>query len=269
MDIFRIIYFVNLSTQFIIKTFITMKTLIALVFLTSWALLGFAQNEDNIPVERKNVVKFLPVNIPFQSISFEYERMINAKNSLTLGIGLPNQKSIIGKYGIDGSSDLKTAEIGTMHLRAAFRHYTGKSMLPKGFYIEPYLKYQKITGNAGISGIEDQTGQPYSGTFDVNLNTMNLGFQLGTQFLIAKRVTLDLYFFGLEAGFMSGNVNAVSDQISDANNIKDDLDKAIADLPSFIGDKITVTQSGNKVNAKASSIPYPWIRGGISIGIAF
>ena len=98
---------------------------------------------------------------------------------------------------------------------------------------------------------------------------MNLGFQLGTQFLIAKRVTLDLYFLGLEAGFLSGNVNAVSDQLSDANNVKDDLDKAIADLPSFIGKKITVTQTGNRVNAKASSIPYPWIRGGISIGIAF
>ena len=269
MDIFRIIYFVDLGTQFKIKTFITMKKLLALVFLTSWALLGFAQNEDNIPVERKNVVKFLPVNIPFQSISFEYERMINAKNSVTLGIGLPNQKSLIGKYGIDASSDLKAAEIGTMHLRAAFRHYTGHNMLPKGFYIEPYLKYQKITGTANISGIDDQSGETYKGAFDLNLNTMNLGFQLGTQFLIAKRVTLDLYFLGLEAGFLSGNVNAISDQLSDANNVKDDLDKAIADLPSFIGKKITVTQTGNKVNAKAGSIPYPWIRGGISIGFAF
>jgi len=246
-----------------------MKKLLALVFLASWALLGFAQNEDNITVERKNVVKFLPVNIPFQSISFEYERMINARNSVTLGIGLPNQKSMIGKYGIDGGSDLKTAEIGTMHLRAAFRHYTGHHQLPKGFYIEPYLKYQKIKGTASISGVEDQTGETYKGDFDLNLNTMNAGFQIGTQFLIAKRVTLDLYFLGLEAGFLSGNVNAISDQLSDANNVKDDLDEAIADLPSFIGDKITVTQTGNRVNAKASSIPYPWLRGGISIGIAF
>jgi len=247
-----------------------MKKLLTLVFFTSVAFLGFAQNEDSVMIKRNNVVKFLPVNIPFQSISFEYERMLNTKNSIILGVGLPNQKSLIGKYGIDAtSSDLKTAELGTMHIRAAYRHYTGKRMLPKGFYIEPYLKYQKITGTASISGVDDQSGETYKGNFDLNLNTMNIGFQLGTQFLIAKRVTLDLYFLGLEAGFLSGNVNAVSDQISDAVNIKDDLDKAIADLPSFIGDKITVTQSGNKVNAKASSIPYPWLRGGISIGIAF
>ena len=246
-----------------------MKKLLALVFLTSWALLGFAQGGDSLIVERKNVVKYLPVNIPFQSISFEYERMINARNSVILGVGLPNQKSIMGKYGMDAGTDLKSFEIGTMHLRAAFRHYTGHQMLPKGFYIEPFLKYQNIKGNAAVSGVDDQSGQPYKGDFNLNFNTLNIGFQLGTQFLIAKRVTLDLYFLGFEAGFLSGNVNAVSDQISDANNIKDDLDKTIADLPSFIGSKITVTQSGNKVNAKAAGIPYPWLRSGISIGIAF
>jgi len=269
LNIFWIIFFVNLGTHFKIKTFIAMKKLIALVFLTSLASLAIAQDNDTIKFERKNVVKFLPLNIPFQSISFEYERMINSKNSITLGIGLPNQKSIMGKYGIDASSDLKTAEIGTMHLRAAYRHYTGKSKLPKGFYIEPYLKYQKIKGTASIIGTEDQTGQTYKGDFDMNLNTINLGFQLGTQFLIAKSITLDLYFLGIEAGFLSGNVNAISDQLSDAINVKDDLDKAVADLPSFIGDKITITQTGNKVNAKASSIPYPWLRCGFSIGIAF
>jgi hypothetical protein len=61
---------VNLTTKFIFKTFITMKKLLALVFLTSWALLGFAQGGDSLIVERKNVVKYLPINIPFQSISF-------------------------------------------------------------------------------------------------------------------------------------------------------------------------------------------------------
>jgi hypothetical protein len=99
---------------------------------------------------------------------------------------------------------------------------------------------------------------------------MNLGFQLGTQFLIAKRVSLDLYFLGFEAGFLSGNVTASSPNLSDATNIKSDIEKAIADLPSFIGKKLTVTQpSSTQVNVKASSVPYPWLRGGISIGIAF
>lgn len=246
-----------------------MKKILVFVVLSGWALLGLAQDQKSSTLERKNVVKFLPINLPFQSISFEYERMINAKNSFTLGVGLPNQKSLIGKYGIKDDKNLKTAELGTMHIRAAYRHYFGKRMLPKGFYIEPYLKYQDIKGKASIEGKDDQK-VPSKGDIDVKLNTMNLGFQLGAQFLIAKRVSLDFYSLGLEAGLLSGNVTVTSDQIAYADNIKADIEDAIADLPSFIGDKLTVTQpSGTKVNIKASSVPYPWLRCGISIGIAF
>lgn len=247
-----------------------MKKLLLFVVLSGYALFGSAQNQDSTVVHRKNVLKFLPVNLPFQSTSFEFERMINDKNSVTLGVGLPNQKSLVGKYGIDASSDLKTAELGTMHIRAAFRHYKGKRKLPNGFYIEPYLKYQNIKGTATVTGMTDQN-EPFAGSLDVNLNTMNLGFQSGVQFLIAKRIAFDIYFLGFEAGFLSGKVIAVSDEIAKADNLKADIDKAIADLPSFIGKKLTVTQSSDKkqIDVKASSLPYPWLRGGISIGIAF
>lgn len=245
-----------------------MKKLLFFVFLASWTSFAFAKDKDSTKLERKNVVKFLPVNIPFQSLSFEYERMINAKNSFTLGVGLPQQKSLIGKYGIKGDNELKSAELGTMHIRVAYRHYAGQRKLPKGFYIEPYLKYQKITGKGGGSFTDDQNNT-YLGAIDVNLNTMNVGFQMGAQFLIAKRVSLDFYFLGLEAGFLSGNVTGTAPNETFATDLKTEMDKAKDDLPSFLRDKLAITQSGNQVNVKASSIPYPWLRGGISIGIAF
>jgi len=196
--------------------------------------------------------------------------MINPSNYITLGIGIPNQKSLIGKYGMDFGSDVKSVELGTMHIRAAYRHYTGQRMLPKGFYIEPYVKYLKISGNGSVENTD--FNNTYKGKFDVNLNSMNLGFQLGAQFLIAKRVTLDLYFLGLEAGILNGDVNATSD-LSDpyATHLKAYIEDRIAEFPSFIGDKLTVNQSADKkmINVNASNIIYPWYRGGISIGIAF
>jgi hypothetical protein len=247
-----------------------MKKVLVFVFLVGWTSLTFASDKDSTSLQRKNVVKFLPSNLLFQSLSFEYERMINAKNSFTLGIGLPQQQSLIGKYGIKAGNDLKAAELGTMHIRAAYRHYSGHRMLPKGFYIEPYVKYQKVTGSASVKN----TGtNPFEGVFDMNINTLNFGFQLGAQFLIAKRVSLDFYFLGLEAGMISGNVSATSSIIGDASkvtNLKNEIENSIKDLPSFIGDKLTVTQpSSDKINVKASGVPYPWLRGGISIGIAF
>jgi len=246
-----------------------MKKLSVLVFFAFLASFVFAQDGDSLTIERNNVVKFLPANLPFQSISFEYERMINPANYITLGIGIPNQKSLIGKYGMDFGSDVKSIELGTMHIRAAYRHYTGQRMLPKGFYIEPYLKYQKITGNGSVENTD--FFNTYKGKFDVNLNSMNIGFQLGAQFLIAKRITLDFYFLGLEVGFLSGDVIAISDQLADAENLRMDIQNTIDNLPSFIGDKLTVTQSTDKkqINVNADHVPYPWFRGGFSIGIAF
>lgn len=247
-----------------------MKKLFALVFLAFWVSLGFAQDGDSLTIERNNVVKFLPVNLLFQSIAFEYERMINPSNYITLGIGIPNQKSIIGKYGIDFGSDVKSAELGTMHIRAAYRHYTSQRMLPKGFYIEPYVKYLKISGNGNVENTD--FNDTYKGHIDVNLNSMNLGFQLGTQFLIAKRITLDLYFLGLEAGILNGDINATSD-LGDpyATHLKTYIENKIADLPSYVGDKLTVSQSADKkrINVNANNIIYPWYRGGFSIGFAF
>lgn len=247
-----------------------MKKLFVLVLLASWVLPGFAQDGDSLTIERNNVVKFLPVNLTFHSFSFEYERMISPANYITLGIGIPNQKSIIGKYGIDLGSEVKSAELGTMHIRAAYRHYTSQRMLPKGFYFEPYVKYLKISGNGNVENID--FNNTYKGRIDVDLNSMNFGFQLGTQFLIAKRVTLDLYFLGLEAGILNGDVNATSD-LGDpyATHLKAYIEDRIAEYPSFIGDKLTVTQSADKkmINVNASNIIYPWYRGGISIGIAF
>lgn len=247
-----------------------MRKFLLLLFLTSFSIFAFAQDQDSISVERKNVVKFLPVNLPLQSFSFEYERMINAKNSLTIGIGIPNQKSLIGKYGIDNDpdSELKEASLGTTHIRAAYRHYTGKKELPKGFYIEPFLKYQHIKGKckAELTSDEDIT---YTGDLTASFNTFSAGFQMGVQFLIAKRVTLDFYFLGIEGGMVSGNVNArvvPSDNIPD---MKKEVEDAIADLPSSLGSKLKVTSTDDAVNVKASSIPFPWLRSGISIGIAF
>lgn len=250
-----------------------MKKLLAIVFLAGWAFLAVAQEQKTAFAERKTVFKFLPVNLPFESLSFEIERMINAKNAFTLGFGIPTNNSIIGKYGMDATSDVKEAKIGTMHIRAAYRHYAGKSMLPKGFYIEPYLKYQKINANVQGTFTNEESGSaPVTYTADITtpkLNTLNVGFQMGVQFLIAKRVTLDWYFLGLEAGMLSGSVNAKVNPTGNIPDMEKEIKNSIADLPGFLRDKLEVTSTSDAVNVKASSVPYPWLRSGISIGIAF
>jgi len=247
-----------------------MKKLFVFAVLAGWALSGLAQVPDSSYVPGRNVIKFLPANLPFQSVSFEYEGMVSQRSSIVLGVGIPNQEPILGKYGIDFDPELKCIKLGTTHIRTAIRHYyTGKKMVPRGLYIEPYLKYQHLKGCAYIEGIQDQTKKPYEGLLDFNFDTFNLGFQLGAQFRLAKIITLDFYLLGLEAGLLNGNMNSVSPSSTQATAIKAKIDNAKNDLPSFVGDKITVTQQGYRIKAKADNVIYPWYRGGISVGITF
>lgn len=243
-----------------------MKKLLSLVVVIFVVFGVYGQEKESKGLDRKYVVKFMPVNYLLQSYSFEIERMISGKNAITLGIGIPNNQSLIGKYGIESPAELTELKLGTMHIRAAYRHYAGKSRLPRGFYIEPYLKYQQIKFNG--EGQYTDNGTTYNGKLDANLSTLNAGFQMGIQLLLAKRISLDFYFLGIEAGMLNGNIIGTPppEYVSD---FRDEIEKNIADLPKFLGDKLTVTSTTTTVNVKASSIPYPWIRGGVSIGIAF
>jgi len=245
-----------------------MNKLLIIIILVGNSFIGYTQEQDSATY-KKNVVKFLPVNISLNSISFEYERMIDPNYSLSLGIGIPIQGSIIGKYGIDDHSNLKKADFSSMHLRAALRYYTGNKMLPKGFYIEPYLKYQHINADAKYEGLNN-LNNTYKGDLTAKLNTYNLGVQIGYQFLISNTVTIDLYFLGLEGGLAFGKITSTSiSNPSDANDIEADIKKTVADLPFFIKNWLTVTKENNQVFVEANKLQYPWYRAGFSIGIAF
>lgn len=248
-----------------------MKKLLSLLVVI-FVVLGVYGQDNEIKeskgLDRKYVIKFQPVNYALQSYSFEVERMLNGKNSLTLGVGIPNSGSLINKYGITASPDnLSALDLSTMHIRAAYRHYAGHSGLPRGFYIEPYLKYQQFKANATVN-IGDN-GATSSAAIKADFNTLNAGFQMGFQFMIARRIAFDIYFLGLEGGMMNGNLTGIPSDNSKIADMRQKIDDGIKDLPSFFKDKLTVTNTSTAVNVKASGLPYPWFRSGINIGIAF
>lgn len=243
-----------------------MKKVFILFILGLLSISGNAQ-------DRKNSVKFLPVNLPINSLSFAYERMVNPKNSFELGLGIPLNQTFVNKFSMDWSKNenISNDKLGILSIRAAYKHYTGKSGEPKGFYYSPYLKYQAISGSAhNVRTIEDDLGSSsYDEDYNVDANTIGIGFQLGYQFLIAHRVTLDLYFLGLEAGIANFTGAVKSSDLEQVDNIESDIQDAIDDFPDFLRKKIDVSSNGNTVKVKGNNIAYPWVRGGISIGIIF
>ena len=223
--------------------------------------------------EKKNAVKILPLSLPLNSAVFEYERMLNEKNAVEFGIGLPLKRTFVNKFGMSWSEDenISNDKLDIFSLRAAYRHYTGKSMLPKGFYIAPYIRYQNISASAdNVRTIEDDLGNSsYNEDYDAKIHTIGAGCQLGYQFLISKTITLDLFFFGLEAGLGKVDADIYISDPEQVDDIYNDVSDAINDFPSMWGNKIDVTSDNDNVYIKGKNLFYPMYRGGISLGIAF
>ena len=223
--------------------------------------------------ELQNAVKILPLNLPLNTLSLEYERMLNEKNSVEFGIGIPLKRTFVNKFGMDWAEEenISSDDFGVFNLRAGYRHYTGKSMLPKGFYVAPYLKLLSMTASADNVRHVTDTEVPYSydENYDVKAHTFSIGCQLGYQFLISERMTIDLFFFGLEAGLGSIDGTVYSSNLEEAGNIQEDIQQEVDDLPNFLRKRIKVGQDENYVHIEGKNIIHPWYRGGFSLGVAF
>lgn len=262
------------------------KLLFIIVLFSVFATVKGQEEKTSNLKTRKYVVKFQPVNYALNSYSFEVERMLNRKNAVTIGVGIPKSGSLLGKYGIEATNDLSKLDLSTMHARLAYRHYGGNSGLPRGFYIEPYLKYQQFKADATINIENDNstmgmlkslpirsavmaTNTTSPADIKADFNTINVGFQMGVQMMIAKFIAIDFYFLGIEAGMVNGTLTGTPSDATKITEMRDKIDDGIDDLPGFLKDKLTVTNNSSSVTVKAKQLPYPWLRAGINIGIAF
>ena len=254
-----------------------MKTRALFLFFAFCSIYAWGQdvseNSDAIVAGPKNAIKFLPVNLALNNLSFEYERKFSPKSSFIFGLGIAKPKPFADKFGMnDIDNKITNDEFSTMSVRAAYRHYAGNKPRPYGFYFSPYLKYQKIKVTAD-NYRRNQDFTPavyYNENYDVNGTTLNLGIQWGVQFLIAKFVCVDFYFLGIEAGLANITATVKSNDAKSIDVIYNGVNDNLDQLPSFLRDKIKTEKIGtNQVEVSGSSIPYPWLRSGISIGIAF
>jgi hypothetical protein len=185
-----------------------------------------------------------------------------------MGIGIPFNKSFT--YEVDDADRVITSK--SFSVMGGYRMYFGKKAM-RGFYFEPYLKYLKNDISTIIN--TDLNGTPTDFVTTSEYSGVGLGLQLGVQFLIAKRVTIDLFFLGPEANsshhkFSMHDITSTGPwDAQDAQDAQDEIDDAIGDLP-IIGNKLSVVVDRN---ARTVSSDYkgflPGVRAGLSIGFRF
>jgi len=142
-----------------------------------------------------------------------------------------------------------------------YRIYTSKKAL-KGFYLAPYIQYKNFSTKF------DGEVDGYYGTLKTTYNNVGIGFQLGAQWLIKQRVSIDWYFLGLGANRSNIKMRLTSnDPNIDFREYEKDAEEILRDIP-FLEDKVESSSGSNYGEVKAGLI-LPALRGGLSLGIAF
>lgn len=212
--------------------------------------------------------KFAPAGLAVGKITFGGEYNYKHKNSVALLIGLPFDKS----RSIDFDNKTNTLTTNATSVMGSFRHYLGKKDM-SGFYIEPYVKYVKAEAKGFLE--DDLNGQPAKFDSRFSYKGFGAGLQLGVQFLIAKKVSLDFFLLGPEANTIKLSTSAtdVYDNIpwtlADGQEAEKNIKDVLEDIP-VIGKKTEVTVNTATKTVTASYKGFaPGFRFGGSIGFRF
>ncbi|MCC9166927.1 DUF3575 domain-containing protein [Pontibacter harenae] len=229
---------------------------------------------------KKNNVKINLSSLALNNYSLSYERSLTRKISFVAGYRFMPEKSAndlwltqqVTKRFLedvdDLSEDLENVELSNNAVTGELRFYTGSKPGARGFYLSLYGRYTNMKGTYTFD--HDTETETYTIPLQADLKGIGGGLMLGSQWLIAKTITLDWYLIGAHYGKLKGDLNAVTDLSTMSADEKADLEQKI-ETAIVVGDKqyIEATVTDRGVNGKSDS-PFIGIRGlGFSLGIAF
>jgi hypothetical protein len=183
----------------------------------------------------KNTVRFNLTN-PFifgtRSLIFGYERQLGRNRSFSVNIG----QASFPDLSLLSSDSLKTAskkdEKG-INFSADYRFYLmkeNKFEKPRGIYIGPYYAFNFFERKQGWSLLSTNGGNAQNVESKTSLTVHTVGFELGYQFLLWNRISLDMLLFG--PGISAYNLKAsLANNLSEADRQKffDSLNQALAE----------------------------------------
>lgn len=232
------------------------------------SVLLFLFIDSNAQSDRSFIAKWSPASLAAGKLTLGGEYNFKRKSSIELIVGIPVTRT--HSFDFDGNeSDLDTKAFSIL---AGYRYYFGRRGL-RGLYIEPYAKYLHHEG----SGILEGSLSGETARFDTrsDYKGVGLGAQLGVQFLIAKRVAIDLFLLGPEANsaeFSLTGTDIASNipwTLVKANEAEQDIRDALDDIP-IIGDKVKVEVNQNTKTIRTSYNGFlPGFRFGASVGFRF
>jgi hypothetical protein len=173
-----------------------MKKLICILGLCVMALPVLSQKSADTLV-RKNTIKLdLTSYWLFRNaLNFTYERVTKPNQTVSVTVGyqeFPLTSSLGQRISVKQDNKKNGLKFG-----GEYRFYLAKEnkySAPHGVYIGPYFAFNRFNNERLLE--VDNNGTPEEATLTSNFSVLNVGFQLGYQFVIRDRWTIDLIFIG-------------------------------------------------------------------------
>jgi hypothetical protein len=193
------------------------------------------QKEKESKKELKNTVRFNatnPVIFGGRSIIFGYERILNKNHSFSINAG----RAGFPKLRLRDADSLKThggEDQKGLHISADFRFYLSKQNkygIPRGVYIGPYYSFNYVEQKNSWTIRSTDGGNPQTVETKTNFAATTIGFELGYQFVLWERISLDMILAGPGLGFYKLET-VLSNDLSQADETKfyNTLDQALSD----------------------------------------
>lgn len=231
------------------------------------------------PVSEKKE-SIIKVNVPalaFKNISLQYERKVNKKQSFALSVryrptgSLPFQ-SLVKKAVDDTLIRIDLTRIGNLGITPEYRFYLSKKGAMQGFYLAPFVSFNHYSGNVPVNYYDyvnnviiDKTA-----TFSGSVNTYTAGLQLGAQWQLSNKFSLDWWIIGPNYGTSNGTFNFAG-SLNDIEQIslQFELEKIKQTIPMI---KIDIPKGNPNDNGAVFNVKGPWagIRAmGLNLGYRF
>lgn len=220
----------------------------------------------------RNVIKINPSpmvvgGFDIRNISITYERLLNKTTSVSLQVGYLVYPTIINGKVID-LIDIHRGKKNGINVSLDFRYYPyqrNRRPAPDGLYLGGYLSYYGFQFKNQFDILHTSLDQ--NGQIRGKLAIVNLGFELGYQFIFWKRFSLDLLLLGISASnyyrglTIGGNIDP---------NAIDDINSELGErLMSYYPLLRTIFSGAELTKSRSNSTLLFGIRSCLQLGIHF
>ncbi len=210
---------------------------------------AYAQDDSGMSMRRNTIKLDLTSHWLYRNaVVFNYERVINNKRSWSVMAGY-QQLPQVRVFGSNIAVVRDASETG-FKFGGEYRFYLTKEnkfAAPHGIYIGPYFTYLRFSNGRDIQ--VNVSGTPEPAALSTQFDVINLGVQIGYQFVFNDRWTIDLSFMGPSLSHYKAQMGLSGNFTFDPDEVSNEILKELINRFPALGDLL----SGNTLVSKGSA----------------